>query len=272
MKYLLSIIMIMIIGIAGALLYFYEQIRFEADKLLYYNPPLTTQVFDSKGELIANLFKGEHRLYVNFDEIPARVIEGLIAIEDTNFFEHNGVNYDAIFRAIIKDIKARKFVEGASTLTQQLVKTTLLTRKKKIIRKLKEILLSFKIESILTKEEILERYLNQVYFGHGYYGIKTAAKGYFHKNLNELTLKEIAILVGLPKAPSFYNPTKNLEFALSRANNVIFRMHSLGWCDDKELAKGLKEIPIVYDETLSLNKAPYVISELVKQLSNNKRR
>ena len=269
MKYFLSFIFLSVVGFFGVLLYFYEQVRFEADKLLYYNPVLTTQIFDSKGVLLANLFKGEHRLYVHFDDIPARVIEGLVAIEDTAFFEHSGINIDAILRAIAKDIKAGKLVEGASTLTQQLVKTTLLTRRKKIIRKIKEILLSLKVESILTKEEILERYLNQVYFGHGYYGIRTAAKGYFHKDLNQLTLKETAMLVGLPKAPSFYDPTKNLEFILSRANNVIFRMHALGWCNDKELALGLKEVPQVYKESLTLNKAPYVISEVVKKLSPN---
>jgi penicillin-binding protein 1A len=122
-----------------------------------------------------------------------------------------------------------KLVEGASTLTQQLIKTMALTREKKIIRKIKEVLLAFRLETLLTKEEILERYLNQVYFGHGYYGIRTAALGYFHKELDQLNLKEIAILVGLPKAPSFYDPTKNLKFAVSRANQVISRLKT--WMD-----------------------------------------
>ena len=104
----------------------------------------------------------------------------------------------------------------------------ILTREKKLIRKVKEALLSIRLETILTKEEILERYLNHVYFGHNYYGIKTAAKGYFNKDLYELTLKEMAILVGLPRAPSFYDPTKNLKISLARANQVITRLNTLG--------------------------------------------
>jgi len=160
------------------------------------NPPKTTQIFDRNGKLVANVFEKQHRIYVPYNEIPGRVIEALVAIEDTMFFEHRGVNPEAIFRAIIKDIKARKLVEGASTLTQQLVKSTLLTREKKIERKIKEALLSIRLERELTKEQILERYLNAIFFGHGYYGIRTAALGYFHKDLDELSLKEIAVLVG----------------------------------------------------------------------------
>lgn len=111
---------------------------------------------------------------------------------------------------MIKNIKAGGYVEGASTLTQQLIKQLVLSREKKLMRKIKEALLSIRLETILSKEEILERYLNQVYFGHNYYGVKTAAQGYFRKNLYELNIKEVAILVGLPKAPSFYDPTKKI--------------------------------------------------------------
>ena len=203
-----------IVAILIWLVFLYSQIRFDIQKIVDYKPTLTTQFFDKHGTLVANIFDKEHRFYTEFKDIPPRVIEALIAIEDTQFFEHNGINTEAISRAIIKDIKAMKLVEGASTITQQLVKTMVLTRDKKIIRKIKEILLSLRLESLLTKEQILERYLNHVYFGHGYYGIKTASLGYFHKHLNELTLKEIAILVGLPRAPSFYDPTRNLKFWL----------------------------------------------------------
>ena len=201
------------------LIFLYSQIRFDVDTVVNYKPKLTTQFFDKNGVHIGNIFKDEHRLYVKYNDIPPRVTEALIAIEDTNFFEHNGVNIDAIIRAIIKDVKAMKLVEGASTLTQQLVKTMILTRDKKIIRKVKEVLLSLRLESLLSKEEILERYLNHVYFGHGYYGIKTASLGYFHKELDQLTLKEVAMLVGLPRAPSFYDPTKKLKYSLSLPPN-----------------------------------------------------
>ncbi len=269
MKILFTIFFLSIIGVSGVLLYFYNEVRFEAEKLIHYTPPLTTQILDKNGKLISNLFENENRLYAKFDEIPSRVIEALLAIEDTMFFEHYGVNFDAILRAIIKDVKAGKLVEGASTLTQQLIKTTLLTREKKISRKIKELILAISVESSLTKEDILERYLNQIYFGHGYYGIKTASNGYFHKELNELTLKEMCLLVGLPKAPSFYDPTKNLDFSLSRANRVLFRMHHLGWINDDEFNKSLKESPMIYDETLTRNSAPYVVNEVIKKLIKN---
>jgi penicillin-binding protein 1A len=257
------------LGLLIWLITLYSQIRFDINKIVDYKPPLTTQFFDRHDKLVANIFDKEHRLYASYKEIPPLIIESLVAIEDTQFFEHNGINPDAITRAIIKDLRHMKLVEGASTLTQQLIKTMALTREKKIIRKIKEVLLAFRLETLLTKEEILERYLNQVYFGHGYYGIRTAALGYFHKELDQLNLKEIAILVGLPKAPSFYDPTKNLKFAVSRANQVISRLKTLGWINDKQYNEAINFIPIVYNDTLTKNKAPYVVDMAVKELKDN---
>jgi len=252
-----------------ALIVLYSQIRFDIDKIVNYKPRLTTQFFDKNGVHLGNIFEKENRIQANYNDIPPRIIEALVAIEDTNYFEHNGINIDAILRALIKDIKAMALVEGASTLTQQLVKTMVLTRDKKIIRKIKEILLSLRLETILTKEEILERYLNQVYFGHGYYGIKTAAKGYFHKELDQLNLKEMAMLVGLPRAPSFYDPTKNLKYSLIRANQVITRLHSLGWISPTEYENAINYIPTVYDDTLSKNKAPYILDTAINDLKDD---
>ncbi|BFU78200.1 penicillin-binding protein 1A [Arcobacter sp. 15-2] len=268
-KKFLLLIVFFIISIFIGLIILYSQIRFDVDKIVEYKPRLTTQFFDKNGVHLGNVFDKENRLYVKYEAIPPRVTEALVAIEDTNFFEHNGVNIDAILRAIIKDIKAMALVEGASTLTQQLVKTMILTRDKKIIRKIKEILLSLRLESLLTKEEILERYLNQVYFGHGYYGIKTAALGYFKKELDQLNLKEISMLVGLPRAPSFYDPTKNLKYALIRANQVIKRLKTLGWINQKEYDESINYIPIVYDTTLSQNKAPYIIDTAISELKDD---
>ncbi|WP_457595651.1 penicillin-binding protein 1A [Hydrogenimonas sp.] len=254
------------LALAGYLVYLYFEIGHEGP-LVAYDPPKTTQIFDRNGRLVANVFEKEHRLYVPYEEIPGRVIEALVAIEDTLFFEHHGVNPEAIFRAIVKDIKARKLVEGASTLTQQLVKTTLLSREKKIQRKIKEALLSIRLERELSKPQILERYLNAVFFGHGYYGIRTAALGYFHKDLDELTLKEIAVLVGLPKAPSAYDPTRRYANAMARANRVLERMRTLGWIDEATYMSAIKEAPKVYDDTLTQNKAPYVVDAIVNKLA-----
>lgn len=259
-------LMIVFAGVIG-LVILYGTIRFDSDKIINYSPKLTTQIFDRNGELIANLFEEEHRFYTPYDEIPNRIIEALVATEDTSFFEHNGINIEAIFRALIKDIQAMKMVEGASTITQQLIKNTVLSRQKTMTRKINEAVLAYHIEASLSKEEILERYFNHVYFGHGYYGIKTAALGYFNKSLSELSLKEIAMLVGLPKAPSSYDPTRHMDLSLSRANHVISRMHALGWISETEYAKATLEHPIVYDETLTQNKAPYIIDEVIKNLS-----
>jgi penicillin-binding protein 1A len=259
------------VGLAftGWLYKLYDEIKDDVYKVVNYSPEQSTQFFDKNGILIANTFVRENREYVKYDDIPAKIIEGLVAIEDTQYFEHFGINPDAISRAIIKDIKARAFVEGASTLTQQLIKMIVLSREKKIIRKIKEALLAIRLETILTKEEILERYLNHVYFGHGYYGVRTAARGYFKKDLYELSLKEIAILVGLPRAPSFYDPTKNLKISLARANQVITRLNTLGWINKNQYESGLKEIPEIHNQTLTKNKAPYVIDYVIKMLKDD---
>jgi len=245
--------------------YFLMDNDYNIDKLVNYHPEVTTRIYDKNGEKIANIFNKKHRYYAKFEEIPPRIIEALVAIEDTTFFEHPGINIDAIFRAAIKVIRAGSAVEGASTITQQLVKNVLLTREKKLSRKIKEAIYSLKIERFLTKEEILERYLNEIYYGHGYYGIKTAADGYFHKKLTDLTLKEMAILVGLPKAPSTYAPTKNYELSMGRANRVVKRMHILGWIDDDAYISALSESPEVYDTTLTQNKAPFIVDEVIRR-------
>ena len=250
-----------------AFMHFSKEVKLDADKLIHYHPEMTTRIYDRNGELIANIFKEKHRLYAPFEEIPPRLIEALVAIEDTVFFEHEGVNYEAILRALLKDIKAGKMKEGASTLTQQLVKNTLLTSEKKLQRKINEAILALKLETKLTKEQILERYLNEVYLGHRYYGIKTAALGYFRKSLHELDLKEIAMLVGLPQAPSKYDPTRHYDVSMSRANTVLARMRSLGWITETELKRYEAERPKVYNDSLTQNKLPYVVDQVLKDLS-----
>jgi penicillin-binding protein 1A len=269
MKYIFGLFIILGLAAAGWLYNLYDEIKHDIDVVVNYTPKQSTQFFDRNGKIIANTFKDENREYVKYDDIPARIIEGLVAIEDTQFFEHHGINPDAISRAIIKDIKAGGFVEGASTLTQQLIKMLILTREKKLLRKVKEALLAIRLETVLTKEEILERYLNHVYFGHGYYGIKTAAKGYFNKDLYELSLKEMAILVGLPRAPSFYDPTKNLKISLARANQVITRLNTLGWINKEQYESSMKETPVIYNQSLTKNLAPYAVDYAISLLSND---
>ncbi|GMB96160.1 PBP1A family penicillin-binding protein [Helicobacter sp. NHP22-001] len=250
----------------GYLFYLWQEADKDIQSVVDYRPNLTTKIVDTKGRLIANLYDKEFRIYTHFNEIPPRMVEALLAVEDTLFFEHNGVNLDAILRAFIKNLRNQKYAEGGSTLTQQLVKNMLLTRAKTLDRKLKEIVLSLKLERVLSKEQILERYFNQTFFGHGFYGIKTAALGYFKKPLALLSLKEIAMLVALPRAPSFYDPTRRLEFSLARANGIIKRMYDLGWISQKEMDVALNEVPKVYHTTTTQNVAPYVVDEVVRTL------
>ena len=250
-------------GVVGYFLYAY---KYDISSLVDYKPAVTSVIYDRNGDKIANVFYKKNRFYAPFEEIPPRIIEALVAIEDTSFFEHPGINVEAIFRAVVKVLQAGKAVQGASTITQQLVKNGLLTREKKLSRKIKEAIYSIKLEQALTKEQILERYLNEIYYGHGYYGIKTAADGYFHKRLEDLTLKEMAILVGLPKAPSTYAPTKNYEISMGRGNRVISRMHILGWIEEGEYKQALSEEPKVYNDTLTKNKAPFIVDEVARQM------
>lgn len=267
MRYLLGFIVAVVLSGVLWLSFFYSELRVDLDHVIDYKPKLSTEFYDVNGELVANIFDGQNRKYAHYNEIPPRMIEALIAVEDTAFFEHDGVNLEAIFRAVIKDIQSMSLKEGASTITQQLIKNMVLTRERKFSRKLKEVILAYQIERKLNKEQILERYLNEVYLGHGYYGVKTAAQGYFKKSLDALSLKEIAILVGLPKAPSNYDPTRHLDLSIARANAVITRLKDLGWISKDEYISAINELPVVYDETLTQNKAPYVIDEAIKQLS-----
>lgn len=247
---------------------FYEM-ESEVSKISNYQFALASQIVDRKGRLIANVFSDENfRFYATFDEIPARVIEALLAVEDTLFFEHVGMNPDAIFRAMFKNLKNMRYVEGGSTLTQQLIKNIALSPEKTLKRKITEMLLALHIERHLSKEKILELYLNRISFGHGYHGIKTAALGYFHKSLSELTLKEICMLVGLPKAPSFYDPTKNKDHSMSRANDIIQRLYDLGWISNEERSIAFNEVPEVYNQTLTQNVAPYVVDEVLRELGH----
>ncbi len=260
---ILGMIMTVVVGVA--FIYAYEEISLDADKLINYKPETSSIILDRNGEKLAYVFKKQHRLYARYDEIPGFLVEGLVAMEDTRFFEHNGVNPDAILRAIVKDIKAGAFVEGGSTLTQQLIKNKLLTNEKKLMRKVKEAILALKIEHELSKEDIIERYLNEISYGNNYFGVKTAANGYFHKEMSELTHKEMAILVGLPNAPSFYNPLRHYKRALNRANNVLYRMKSIGWMGEEDYLKAVKESPKVYKTSLTQNVAPYIVDEVLRR-------
>lgn len=270
LKIIKIFVIITLLGVAlltGIFIYAYKSVDADVDRVTKYTPDTSTEILDRNGKRIAYIFKKRHRLYATYNEIPFYLIEGVVAMEDTKFFEHNGINPDAILRAVIKDIKARKFVEGGSTITQQLIKNMYLSSKKKLSRKLKEAILAIKIENKLSKEEILERYLNEISYGNNYLGVKTAAEGYFRKPLSSLTLKESAMLVAIPNAPSYYNPLKHYNRTIKRANLILKRLKKLGWITQDEYNSAIKERPKVYKTSLTQNVAPYIVDEVVRQFS-----
>jgi len=199
----------------------------EISQLDQTRPPSITHIFSRNDQLFDEWYI-EKREQLAYAEIPQLLIKAILTTEDRSFYAHNGVCVRGIMRAIFKDIIAGKYIEGASTITQQLAKTLFLSNEKKIARKLKEAILAFQLERRYTKNEILTRYLNQVYFGSGAYGIKSAAKIYFGKTINELSIAECALIAGLPKAPSWFSPLINLKKATERRNIVLKQMLDTG--------------------------------------------
>ncbi len=264
--YILAFGFVVFLSSCVYIIYLYNNISDELKTIVDFKPKQTLRMFDRNDVLVANVYQDEHRILTDYADIPPFAIEALIAAEDTAFFEHKGININAIFRAALKNIRHQAIVEGASTITQQLVRTSILSREKKLTRKLKEALLSIKLETILNKEEILYRYFNKIYLGHRYYGILTASLGYYKKGIKELNLKEIAMLIALVKAPSYYDLTKHYEQTFNRANIIINRMKSLGWINEYEYENAIKFRPVVYDESISQNKAPYVVDYALFQL------
>ena len=193
-----------------------------------YKPPAVSSVYSSDGTLIAEFYK-ERRYPASLSEIPVIIRQCFLAAEDASFYNHPGIDLISIFRAFVKNLQAGSAKQGGSTITQQVVKNLLLTSEKKLTRKIKEAILSYKIEQKLSKDDILEIYLNQIFFGNTAYGIKSAARLYFHKELKDLTLAEGAMLAGLPKAPSRYSPLSNFDKAKNRQRTVLRQMHRAGF-------------------------------------------
>jgi len=198
-----------------------------------YNPPLVTTVLARDGQILGYFYK-ERRFLVEAQDLPQSVIRAFLAAEDSDFYAHKGIDITAIIRALIRNIQARSIVQGGSTITQQVIKSLLLTPERSFERKLKEAILAYRLERFLTKDEILTIYLNQIFFGAGAYGIEAAARTYFNKHAHELDLAEAALLAGLPRAPSTNNPFRNPAGARARQKHVLGRLLVLGWISPEE--------------------------------------
>ena len=230
-----------------------------------FKPSAVSRVFSIDHELLAEFFQ-EKRDPVPLEMIPPYLKKALVATEDRQFYQHVGVNLKAILRAVIKDIWAGEFVEGASTITQQLAKTLFLTPRKTLVRKLREALLAFQLERRYTKDEILTFYLNQVYFGSGAYGVESAARIFFGKSVKELSLAECALIAGMPKSPSRYSPLVNSDLAVKRRNIVLKQMAETGIITPAVYREASAELLPPMGRTSQTLKAPYFVEYIRKQL------
>lgn len=232
-----------------------------------FRPNMVTTIYSNEGEIIKT-FNACMFSKVSIEEVPKELQQAVIATEDKNFYRHSGYDLFGLTRSMLENILAGKVVQGGSTITQQLSRMLFLSNEKTYSRKLKEIIIAAKIEKSLSKDKILEMYLNNVYLGSGSYGVDGAAQTYFNKRLNQLTLAEMALIAGLPQAPSVYSPYNNVKLAEKRRNRVLERMYKMRYID-KETMKKAKAEPITLSTMpryYTLNKAPYFCDYVMKEL------
>jgi len=229
-------------------------------------PAETTKIYSADGVVLAELHEEENRILIPIEKMSPLIIKSVIALEDTDFYKHHGLNPRGILRALYKDIKARKFVEGGSTLTQQLARNIFLTKHKKIRRKIEEAILAVQIERQYSKDEILEMYLNQVYWGHNAYGIESASRLYFGKSALDLTLGESCMLVGMLQGPELFSPFRNMPRTKQRQLIVLKRLHDLELITQKEMSDAYSQEIVLAERRKFRYKAPFFTSYVVKQL------
>lgn len=258
---LIGIAIVAGISIAGAYTYFNLDLP-KIEKLQDYKPNLASQIISKDGVILAELGL-EKREIVEIADVPPLIINAFLSAEDDKFFEHKGVDYLGLSRAMLANFKAGRVVQGGSTITQQVAKSLLLTSERSFTRKLKDFILAQRIEEKLTKNEILYLYLNQVYLGGGFYGVKAAARGYFDKELNQITHAEAAMLAGLLVAPGKYSPYVRPAAAKMRQSYVLNRLHTLKKITDEEYKSAMEE-KIVYRLKQEELKAGY-FTEWVRQ-------
>jgi penicillin-binding protein 2A len=264
--YITTIFIILILLLYLTYIILTQSAKLNDNKLI--NLDVKINYYDNTGSLFLEESNGKE--VAEFNEIPKTTLGAFISIEDRRFYKHNGVDYKSLTRAFFNNIKSFMFKEGASTITQQLVKNTHLSSDKTIARKLKEIRLAKKLEKKYSKEQILEKYLNTIYFGDGCYGIKHATKHYFSKNPEELTINESAILASIIKAPSIYSPTKNLTKNLERKNVVLRKMHEEGYISKEELNENLiKNVELNLSVNNKYNYKSLVKEEVEKIIESN---
>ncbi|WP_347550910.1 PBP1A family penicillin-binding protein [Pseudalkalibacillus hwajinpoensis] len=265
-----AFLMIFVLSFGGYKTYAYINGAPELDEQEL-NLPQSSTIYDAEGNKMRDIIGKEHRKMVSFEDIPEHVVNAFIAVEDVRYWEHNGVDIKRIGGAIVANIQEGFGAEGASTITQQVVKNMLLEPEKTLKRKVQEAYLAVELEKTYSKEEILEMYLNKIYFGQGAYGVATAAQTYFNKSLDELTTAEAALLAGLPQRPSGYDPYKHPDLASDRRATVLSLMEQHGFITEQERkeaeAVSIEDSIVEQTSTTTTNDAfiDQVINDLKKE-------
>lgn len=260
-----TVTVVALLAVSGYVFYLMAKLP-RVDRLADYKPPIVSQVFGDDGTLVGEFYL-ERRIVVPVNKMPRKLIQAFVSAEDSNFYTHKGIDYLGILRAAFKNVITMSKKEGASTITQQVTKSMLLSPEKKFSRKFKEAILAKRMEERLSKDEILYLYLNQIYLGSGAYGVQAAAETYFGKNVEQLNLAEISMLAGLPKAPNSYSPIKHLEKARERQGYVLDRMTAEGYITSAE-ADHARKTPIVLQPMKKVNndQSAYYLEHLRIQL------
>jgi penicillin-binding protein 1A len=251
-------------GLAGGLLYYFSQDLPELNKLKHYEPSQATRVYSDDHRVIGQFYI-EKRVFVPLADMPSEMYQAILAVEDARFYEHKGFDPLRIVGAFIRNLQGLQVRQGASTITQQITRALFLTPEKTITRKIKEILLARRIESVLTKDQILELYLNQIYFGEGAYGVSVAARTYFGKEIKEVDLAEAAYIAGLPKGPNNYSPYEHLNAGIARQRVVLKRMREEGYITETQYKHAYQAKLIFQEKSMGEeNVAPY-FNEYLRQ-------
>ena len=269
---LLSLLFLVVVAVGGGLLWVfwtYGKDLPDYHQLAKYEPPVVTRIHAGDGALLAE-YANQKRLFVPVEAIPPRLIHAFLSAEDSGFYSHFGIDPQAMLRAAITNAKnygrGRRPI-GASTITQQVTKNFLLTNEVSVERKIKEAILSLRMERAFTKDQILELYLNEIYLGYGSYGVAAAALNYFDKPLNQLSLAEVAYLAALPKAPSNYHPVRKIKAATNRRNWVLRQMVGNGYISDAEAAAAIAQpLEIAAQSGFDAANAPYFTEEVRRAL------
>ncbi|MBW2438174.1 MAG: PBP1A family penicillin-binding protein [Desulfobacterales bacterium] len=262
-SFLLGFIVAIMGAVAGVGVYFYLSKNLpQISSLTQYHPPIISTVFSDDGRKIAEFFE-ERRIIKPLEEMPPALINAFIAAEDSRFYKHKGIDFYSIIRAFLKNLEAGTIVQGGSTITQQVTKSFLLTPHKTYTRKIKEAILAYRIDKAFNKKEILFLYLNQIYLGHGAYGVEAAADNYFGKTISDLNLAECAILAGLPQAPSKYSPFRHPERAKQRQIYVLNRMVAEGFITSSQADAAINtEVEIKPRRNLYIEQIPYYTEQV----------